>query len=306
MTECTPVVGKVVTCPTVLGTYNFVESPVDWLAIDILAAITVLWILITLWYKGVRQSNIARFPQIEIMIPYAEWDRRLLREKPPIGAGRAIAYFFKTLFVDVLAMEIFKCEYGRAPAEIVKTKGAKRAAKLLIVWGFIFAGASTALGYFTYPHNMIVLDLWHPARALGVIAGILMIIGALIWLPVRYKEAQYKGIWDWLGAEYLPFMVLLLGISGFILQIAIYMWAYNPGDAAVSAFRYFAEHFHAIPVALFFWAFFWTKANHIVYRIFWRIYEYADKRHAATYISRLPPTTIKVVNKTGKEIQPGW
>jgi len=292
--------------PTAWGTYRFVESPVDWFAIDVLAVLTVLWIIFTFWYKGVRQFNVMRYPHIEMMIPYAEWDRKLLREKPPIGAGSAIAYFFKTLFADVLAMKILKCEYGKSEGEVVKTRTAKRAAKLLMVWGFVFAGISTTLAFFTFPHNMIVLDLHHPARIFGMVGGVLMVVGALIWLSVRYKEVNYRGIWDWLGADYLPFMVLLLGVSGLVLQAAIYVWAHNPADLAASAFLWFAVHFHAIPVALFFWALFWTKANHIIYRIFWRIYEYADKKYAATQISRLPPTTLKVLNKTGKEIQPGY
>nr|WP_320056649.1 hypothetical protein [Pyrobaculum calidifontis] len=292
---------------TAWGTYRFVESPVDWFAIDVLAALTVLWILFTFWYKGVRQFNVVRYPYIETMIPYAEWDRKLLREKPPIGVGSAIAYFFKTLFADVLAMGILKCEYGKSEKEVVNTRAAKRVAKLFMVWGFVLAGISTTLAYFTFPHNMIVLDLHHPARIFGVAGGVLMVVGALIWLSVRYKEVNYRGIWDWLGADYLPFMVLLLGLSGFVLQAAIYVWAHNPSDAFANAFLYFAEHFHAIPVALFFWAFFWTKADHIIYRILWRIYEYADKKYAASHnISRLPPPTLKVMNKTGKEIQPGY
>jgi hypothetical protein len=66
-----------------------------------------------------------------------------------------------------------------------------------------------------------------------------------------------------------------------------------------------AIHFHAVPVAAFFWLFFWTKADHIIYRIFWRIYDYADKELAGPN-TRLPPTTLKPLNKTGKEIQPGY
>ncbi|MEL9990011.1 MAG: hypothetical protein QXP98_03385 [Thermoproteus sp.] len=286
------------------GPYVCVQSPVDWTAIDILAAITVVWIIFTFWYKGVRQYNILRYPQIEMLIPYPEWEKRLVDEKPPIGAGRAVALFFKTLFVDVLAMEILKCEYGKSEAEVVRTRVAKRAAKLLMVWGFIFAGVATTVAYFTFPHNMIVLNLTDPARISGMLGGILMIVGSAIWLAVRYREVNYRDMWDLLGADYLPLMVLLIGVSGFVLQAAIWLWAYNP-NTATTAFLYFAIHFHAIPVALFFWAFFWTKADHIIYRFFWRIYEYADKELAGAR-TRLPPTTLKPLNRTGKEIPPGY
>ncbi|MEM0111925.1 MAG: hypothetical protein QXK90_04095, partial [Candidatus Parvarchaeota archaeon] len=240
---------------------------------------------------------------------------RLIREKPGIGA-KAIPLFFKVLFVDILAMNIFKCEYGRSAPEIVRTKGAKRAAKLLIVWGFIFAGASTVLTTvltysipqgrpYYYPHDYIVLDVTHPARILGIISGILIIIGSLIWLSVRYKEANYRGVWDLIGADYLPVIVLLIGISGFVLQAALYAYSISPSDLATRAFLIFSIHFHAIPVAMFFILLFWTKADHIIYRIFWRIYEYADKSFAGEK-TRLPPTTLHPLNKTGKEIKPGY
>ncbi|RFA96321.1 hypothetical protein [Pyrobaculum aerophilum] len=289
--------------PVPCGPYQCVESPVDWFIIDVLAIITVLWIIATFLYKGVKQYNVTRYPQMQIIIPYGQWESKLLANKPPMGAGRVISAFFKTLFVDVLAMNILKCEFGKSEKEIVRTRTAKRVAKLLMVWGFVFAGIATTVAYITFPHNMIVLDFTHPARIAGMLGGVFMVVGALIWLSVRYKEVNYRGIWDWLGAEYLPIMVLLLSISGFVLQGAILAWAYY-GEAA-EAFLTFAIHFHAIPVALFFWAFFWTKADHIVYRIFWRIYEYADKELAGAN-TRLPPATLKPLNKTGKEIQPGY
>jgi hypothetical protein len=292
---------EAVSCPP----YTCVKSPVEWGAIDALAVITVLWVIITFFYKGVKGSNVMRYPQIHMMIPYAMWEKKLLAEKPAIGAGRAVAAFFKTLFVDVLAMGILKCEHGRSEREVVRTRTAKRAAKLLMVWGFVFAGISTTLAYLMFPHDMIVLDLHHPARIFGMLGGVFMIIGALIWLSVRYKEVRYGEMrwWDLIGADYLPIMILLLGISGFVLQAAILAWAY--GWPGAEAFLWFAVHFHAVPVAAFFWLFFWTKADHIVYRIFWRIYDYADKELAGPN-TRLPPTTLKPLNKTGKEIQPGY
>ena len=295
-------------CPAPVSGYMCVESPVDWFAIDVLAIATVMWILATLWYKGVRHANLMRYPQIQMLIPYSQWESKLLQEKPQIGAGKAISAFFRTLFVDVLAMNILKCEFGLSEKEVVKTRKAKRTAKLLMVWGFVFAGISTTLAYLMFPHNMIVLDLTHPARIFGMLGGVFMIVGALIWFSARYKEAKYAGPFtpakfDWIGADYLPLMVLLLGVSGFVLQGAILAYAYM-GEAAVP-FLYFAIHFHAIPVAAFFWLFFWTKADHIIYRIFWRIYEYADKDFAGTN-TRLPPPTIKYLNKTGKEIKGGY
>jgi hypothetical protein len=40
-----------------------------------------------------------------------------------------------------------QCEYGKSEREVVRTRTAKRAAKLLMVWGFVFAGISTTLAY---------------------------------------------------------------------------------------------------------------------------------------------------------------
>ncbi len=100
-----------------------------------------------------------------------------------------------------------------------------------------------------FPHNMIVLDLTRPARASGMLGGVLTIAGASIRLSVRYKEAKYAGPYtpaklDWIGADYLPLMVLL-GPSGFVLQGAILAYAYT-GDAA--ALLWTAIYFHAAAV----------------------------------------------------------
>jgi hypothetical protein len=159
---------KAIPCPP----YTCVESPVEWIAIDALAILTVFWIIISFVYKGVKGRNVMRYPQIHMMIPYPEWEKKLLAEKPAMGAGRVVAAFFKTLFVDVLAMGILKCEYGRSEREVVRTRTAKRIAKLLMVWGFVFAGISTALAYLMFPHNKIVLDLSHLARASACWAGV--------------------------------------------------------------------------------------------------------------------------------------
>ncbi|MEM4898605.1 MAG: hypothetical protein QXR18_10470 [Pyrobaculum sp.] len=291
------------------GGYTYVKSPVDWLAIDVLAVLTVLWILGTLWYKGVKQANLMRYPQIEALITYPEWDQKLLRNKPSIGA-KAIPLFFKVLFYDVLAMNILKCERGKSAAEVVHTRGAKRTAKLMMVWGFVFAGISTTLAFLTFEPNYIVLDLTHPARIFGMLGGVLIIVGSLLWLSVRYKEANYRGVWDLIGADYLPVIIFLIGVSGFALQAAIYLYGMelmNNGEVSPATWAFFvaSTHFHAIPIAMFFILFFWTKANHIVYRIFWRIYEYADKDFAGKN-TRLPPSDLHPLNKTGKQIQPGY
>lgn len=291
-------------CPPPATGYMCVESPVDWFAIDVLAIVTVIWIIFTFFYKGVRQARVMRYPQINIMIPYNQWEKVLTMEKPRMGIGRIIKAFLRTLFIDVLAMEILMCKYGESEGELVRTRIPKRVAKLLIVWGFILAGLSTVLAYLEFPYNMIVLNLTTPARISGMTAGVLLILGSSIWLSVRYKEVNYRGIWDFLGADYLPVMVLLLAVSGFMLQAAIWVWAYSSGGLLPYTFLIVAIHFHAIVVAAFFWLFFWTKADHIVYRIFWRVYDYVDREIAgASY--RLPSTTIKVMNRTGKDIQGG-
>ena len=147
------------------------------------------------------------------------------------------------------------------------TRKAKRTAKLLMVWGFVFAGISTTLAYLMFPHNMIVLDLTHPARIFGMLGGVFMIVGALVWFSARYKEAKYAGPFtpakfDWIGADYLPLMVLLLGVSGFVLQGAILAYA-SMGGAAEPCL-YFAVPFHALHDAEFLWLLLWTKADQII------------------------------------------
>nr|KJR72881.1 MAG: hypothetical protein TU35_09185 [Thermoproteus sp. AZ2] len=286
------------------GIYTCIKSPVDWHLIDALAIITVIWIIATFIYKGIKQYKVFNYPQMYAMIPYPEWDNKLLG-KSNVGAGRLIAGFFKTLFVDALTMAVLGCEFGESYAEIVRTKTVKRAAKLLIVWGFIFAGLSTIIAYITFPYNYIILNITNPARILGMLGGLFIIIGAAIWLSVRYKEVNYKGVFDFIGADYLPVMVLLIGISGFILQGAILAYATYGTTLPVEAFLWTAIHFHAITVAAFFWLFFWTNADHIIYMFFWRTYYHAYEG-LPNITTKLPQETLHPLNRTGKEIQGGY
>nr|KJR73061.1 MAG: hypothetical protein TU35_08085 [Thermoproteus sp. AZ2] len=89
------------------GIYTCLKSPISWNVIDILAIITVIWIIITFIYKGIKQYRVFNYPQIYSMIPYSEWNNKLLG-KSNTGAGRLIAGFFKTLFVDALTMAVFQ------------------------------------------------------------------------------------------------------------------------------------------------------------------------------------------------------
>jgi hypothetical protein len=292
-------------CPREFG----VQSPVDWTAIDTIAIIAVIWLIATFVYKGIRQHNVAKFPQISIMVPFSQWGEMLVRRKPPLSAGAAAAGFFKTIFVDVLGMNIFKCvqPYMKSPPELVRTRISKRAAKLLIVWGFILAAIATVINFVTLPHNCIPIRLDHPVRIFGVLAGILLIIGSSLWLAVRYKEVRYRGVWDMIGAELLPVLILLIAVSGFVLQAAIYLYylEWPSVSWATRGFLYFAEHFHAVPLALLVFFFFWTKADHIVYRIFWRIHEYGYQPVAGRANSRLPPRDLRPLVKS-RELQPGY
>jgi len=104
-----------------------------------------------------------------------------------------------------------------------------------IMWGFIGLGTATALDYIILltvgkdPGQPV--PLWNPPRLLGTLAGILLVYGTSLALAWRYKKVDkyhsHSLSSDWL----FLWLMFLAGITGFALEIAIYLprgtvWGY--------------------------------------------------------------------------------
>ena len=104
-----------------------------------------------------------------------------------------------------------------------------------IMWGFIGLGAATVIDYILLltvgkdPGQAV--PLWNPPRLLGTLAGILLMYGTSLALCWRFrKKDKYHShslLSDWL----FLWLMFLAGLTGFLLEIAIYLpsgtlWGY--------------------------------------------------------------------------------
>jgi len=145
-----------------------------------------------------------------------------------------IEALWNTIAVEGLAQRRFQrdCETASVKQAWYKQKWLVHAS---IMWGFLGLLLATALDYglelLGIKATGTWVPLWHPVRLLGTIAGLFMVYGTSIAMIRRICKADeataYSTVSDW------AFLVLLwlTGISGFVLEIALYLpqpviWAY--------------------------------------------------------------------------------
>ncbi len=141
-----------------------------------------------------------------------------------------------------------------------------------IMWGFIGLGTATVLDYVLLltvgkdPGQPV--PLWNPSRLLGTLTGILLMYGTSVALYRRFKKPDkyhsHSLSSDWL----FLWLMFLAGITGFLLEIAIYMprgtlWGYIVFlvhvviGMEIVVLLPFTKFAHAVyrPLALFLFAF---------------------------------------------------
>ena len=129
---------------------------------------------------------------------------------------------------------------------------------LLIFWGFLGLLASTALRFVVFPTNGAVVPLSDPVRFLGTLSGILLSYGTLAMIVSRIRKSevstQRTQFTDWV------FLVLLLltGLSGFVLEAASYWTSAGMVDLALAL--HLVVVFELLVMAPF------TKFAHAIYR----------------------------------------
>lgn len=104
-----------------------------------------------------------------------------------------------------------------------------------ILWGFLGLLAATALNYSLDLLGIKAagtwVPLWYPVRLLGTIAGLLLIYGTSVAIFSRLRKRDeataHSHLSDWIFLG----LLWLTGISGFVIEIALYLprptpWAY--------------------------------------------------------------------------------
>ena len=141
----------------------------------------------------------------------------------------------------------------------------------MTIWGFlglmVATGLDWALDLLGIKETGTMIPVWYPSRLIGTIAGAMLIYG-VTWFMVnratRYNRASASSTGsDWL----LLILLLITGVTGFIIEVALYMP--NPPAWGYWVFLFhvavamelllllpFTKFAHAIyrPVALFFYS----------------------------------------------------
>jgi nitrate reductase gamma subunit len=103
------------------------------------------------------------------------------------------------------------------------------------MWGFLGLLAATALDYaldlLEVKPTGAWIPIWHPVRLLGTIAGLCLVYGTSMALLKRLRKAdeasRHSSLSDWS----ILMLLWLSGVSGFVLEIAVYLpqppvWGY--------------------------------------------------------------------------------
>ena len=141
----------------------------------------------------------------------------------------------------------------------------------MTIWGFlglmVATGLDWALDLLGIKETGTMIPIWYPSRLIGTIAGAMLIYG-VTWFMInratRYNRASATSTGsDWL----LLILLLITGVTGFIIEVALYMP--NPPAWGYWVFLFhvavamelllllpFTKFAHAIyrPVALFFYS----------------------------------------------------
>ena len=182
----------------------------------------------------------------------------------PAPGGGGVSAFFNVLFTQVLATGVLgTCDR------------AKRAAHLLVFWGFVFPGISTILAWLTNPQNL-VLDLTNPVKLFGNAGGILILLGFAAMFYVRYNEE--KGMWHITRGDYFILALFFTVVTGFITQQAVYS---DPTADMIAAT--FWIHMGLVILLLATAPF--TKFGHALFKPVWLLYDKeSDNRGEGTLI----------------------
>ena len=139
---------------------------------------------------------------------------------------------------------------------------------LSIVFGFIGLLIATALNYLLYLLHVkpvgTAVPIYYPLRLLGTIAGIFLMYGTTVALIRRFQKwnafRKHSQISDWL------FLALLwgAGLTGFILEVLVYLNDYNILPVTQIYFWMFIVHLVFAGELLILLPF--SKFTHAIYR----------------------------------------
>jgi len=211
--------------------------------------------------------------------------RQVRRESSALTTPNLREALWNTIAIEVLAQRRFQqdCETDPVKQAWYKQKWFVHASTL---WGFLGLLLATALDYglelLGAKTTGTWVPLWYPVRLLGTIAGLFLVYGTSMALVRRIHKTDdataFSTISDW------AFLILLwlTGVSGFVLEIAIYL----PQPAA---WAYWTLLFHISVAGELLLLMPFTKFAHAIYRTI------------ALFFHALRPVPIAEVAKAGAD-----
>ena len=235
---------------------TFMNLPITNGLIDAGGLILLLIIIVGFIFK-IRTGVLHRFDFLYILDSFKGNNAERKEQGENVKSGRLISSIASVLLYDV---------FTTRPLKTCDT--IKRAAHLLIFWGFVSTGISTTLAYLMNPDNAI-LPLTNPVKVFGNLGGILIAAGFVVMFYIRYQESG--SMWKLTRADYFLLVLFFTVITGFITQQAIYSYA-SPGLVSATFW------IHMVLIVLLLATAPFTKFSHALYKPIWLLHEELNKR----------------------------
>jgi len=146
-----------------------------------------------------------------------------------------------------------------------------------MLWGFLGLLVATALDFglelLGIKPTGTWVPLWNPVRLLGTLSGILLIYGVTVAMLKRFRKADEASTVSTASDWALLILLWLTGVSGFILEVALYL-------PQPTAWAYWTLLFHISIAVELLLLLPYTKFAHAIYRII-ALYFHAIKPVAA-------------------------
>ncbi|MHA2252550.1 MAG: 4Fe-4S dicluster domain-containing protein [Candidatus Kariarchaeaceae archaeon] len=163
--------------------------------------------------------------------------------------------FWSIAVNEVMFQRTLKAECEDEPGPLWRSRWASH---MTTFWGFSGLLIATAYAFILKEDANEHVSLLYPSRLIGTIAGIALMYGVTLSIIDRLRRkttyTQNSTMGDWI----LLILLFTTGLTGFLLEIGLYM------DAA--DWMYYAFYIHLVVAAVLLFLIPFTKFSHIIYR----------------------------------------
>jgi len=184
------------------------------------------------------------------------------REGVRFDVRSILAGLWDAIAVESLGQRRYRadCQEAQEPEPLYRRRWLVHMA---VMWGFLGLLGATTLDYLLallgVKETGEWVPLWYPPRLLGTVSGIVFVVGVSAFIVMRLRRSN-PGVQTSVPSDWL-FLILLwvTGVSGFLLEIAIYL----PGTPM---WGYWVLLFHVAVAMELMVLLPFTKFAHVIYR----------------------------------------